>query len=268
MNIIGITGAIGHGKTSLAKAFLRQVNPARHTESSILISKVADKLNQKYALTQPSANDNAAINAWLSNLPDILREMLHYSGDIKPIHFAPSQAILSDPDFQKLAEYLQQVEQNHALIAQEITPGNKDDYRAILQWLGAYVTKHIGPTLWYDELLRQAHQAEADGFRLFVIGGVRFPSDAQVIHQAGGKIVAIERPDKQHEDMTDPTEAYRSLVPVDTTVINDGTLGALDHVVFNLWKDLEADDIQPRYQASRMAFDAPQSPHVDNRDLL
>lgn len=47
-------GAIGHGKTSLAQAFLRQVSPAEHTESSILIAKVADQLTS--TTRQPSRN--------------------------------------------------------------------------------------------------------------------------------------------------------------------------------------------------------------------
>lgn len=268
MQIIGITGAIGHGKTSLAKSFLRQIHGSKHTESSYLISRVANELNKHYVTTQPTVTDIAAVNAWLANLPAILQEVAHYTAPIPPIRIEQQHWLQKDPDYQKLGEYLELVAQNHSLIAQEIQEENKETYRPILQWLGGYVTKHINPTLWYDELLRIAKEVEAQGCTLFIIGGVRFPSDAQVIRNAGGKVIAIERPDVKHLDTADPSEAYRSMVPVDVTIFNDGALGALDHVVINLWKDLQQDNLQSRYQASRTAFGADQAPHITNRDIL
>jgi hypothetical protein len=268
MIIIGITGSIGHGKTSLAKAFLRQVSPAQHTESSILISRVADELNKSFPIANPTSGDIASINAWLSGLPEILRQVAHFAGTINPIRLSAEPVVVADQDFQKLHEYLELVEKNHSLITQIITPDNKDEYRPILQWLGAYITKHVSPTLWYDELIRQAATAEASGCELFVIGGIRFPSDGQVIHQAGGLIVAIERPNITQQDAEDATEAFRSMVPVDTTVINDGALGALDHAVYTIWQDIKNDNLQTRYQVSRLAFDATQSPTIQGRDIL
>lgn len=268
MQIIGITGAIGHGKTSLAKSFLRQVKGSKHTESSYLISRVANELNKHYLTSQPRIDDLASINAWLSNLPDILRDVAHYEKEIPPIRVEQQHLLDKDPDFQKLGEYIRTVTENHALIAQDITEDNKESYRPILQWLGGYVTKHISPTLWYDELLRLGNQVEAEGCPLFVIGGVRFPSDGQVIHNAGGKVVAIERPNMKHQDKNDPSEAYRAMVPVDTTIFNDGALGALDHVVITVWKDLQNDDLQSRYQASRMSFDAKEAPNIQRREIM
>lgn len=268
MIIIGITGAIGHGKTSLAKAFLRQVTPSAHTESSILIGKVADELNKLYPTFLPKPNDPGSINPWLASLPDILKRVTNFPRDISPVRLGTGPVVVADADFQKLHEYLALVEQNHALITEQVTQENKDTYRPLLQWLGAYVTKHISPTLWYDELIRQARTAEADGCKLFVIGGVRFPSDGQVIHQAGGYVVSVERPNYAQKDTGDATEAFRSMVPVDTTVINDGALGALDHAVFTIWQDIQNNNLQSRYQVSRLAFDAPQSPKIQGRELL
>lgn len=268
MFIIGITGAIGHGKTSLSDAFLRQIPAARSSESSELIARVADELNKQYVISRPTADNNSAINAWLSNVPTILRNVAHYNGVVTPIHIAPTHNIKTDPDFQKLAEYLEQVQQNHSLVTQTITVGNKETYRALLQWIGGYTTKHVNPTLWYDELLREAGRAETEGCSLFLIGGVRFPSDAQAIHGAGGQIIAIERPDIHERDSADSTEAFRSMIPIDSTVINDAKLGALDHVVVNLWKDLQEDDLKSRYQSSRIIFGANHEPAVQEREML
>lgn len=268
MIIIGITGAIGHGKTSLAQAFLRQVSPAKHVESSILIARVADQLNKQYPTTRPRAHDPSSINAWLANLPGIIKDITGFSDDIAPVRLATEPTITAETDFDKLHEYLEIIALNHSLITQLITPENKEAYRPILQWLGAYITKHVSPTLWYDNLIQQALDAKASGHKLFVIGGVRFPSDAQVIHQAGGYIIAIERPDRGQRDAADATEAFRSMVPVNATIINDSTLGSLDHAVQVLWQDLQQDNLQDRYQASQIEFDASKPLAVQGRDIL
>lgn len=270
MIIIGITGAIGHGKTSLAQAFLRQVTPAEHTESSILIAKAADQLNAYYPATRPQSSDPSSINAWLMNLPDIIRDVTGFAGDIPAVRMPTGPTLKPHTDFDKLYEYLDVVAANHSIVTQTITPENKESYRPILQWLGAYITKHISPTLWYDKLVQQAHGAEANGCKLFIIGGVRFPSDAQVIHQADGYVVAIERPNVSQRDAHDATEAFRSMVPVDTTIINDHSLGALDSAVQQLWHDIQQDNIQKRYHASQLSTENPNvsSMSVPERPLL
>lgn len=268
MIILGITGAIGHGKTTLAAAFLRQVKGAQHIESSTLISRVADELNKHFLPSKPTSDNIAAINAWLSHLPGILQTIAHHPSELTPIHIPPQHNLHSDPAYQKLAEYLDLVATNHSLVTQTITEANKETYRPLLQWIGGFVTKQMDPTLWYDELIRRANQAEAEGCPLFVVGGVRFPSDAQVVHTAGGKIVAIERPDLAKQDTADPTEAFRSMVPTDTTIINDGDMGALDHVVVMLWQDVQNEELKTRYQATRLAFDASGAPSIQSRELL
>lgn len=267
MQILGITGAIGHGKTSLAKAFLREIPDSSYTESSLLISEVANKLNWHYITLRPSTKSLSGLNAWLAMLPEILKDVANYQGNIKPVHLTDPQTLTSDPDFIKLAEYLDMVEANHALVMQPINPDTKELFRPILQWLGNYVTKHIDPNLWYSELIRQAKLAEVDGTKLFVIGGVRYPSDAQQIHDAGGKVISIERPNLQTQDAVDPTEAYRSLVTVDSTVINDGLLGTLDGIVLDIWKDLSQDELKPTYQASRSGLSPKSAPNFQNRGM-
>lgn len=267
MQILGITGAINHGKTSLAKAFLREIPGSEYTESSLLIGEVANQLNKHYITLRPSTKNLSGVNAWLGMLPEILKVVANYQGSIKPVHLTDPQTLTTDPDFIKLAEYLDMVEANHALVMQPITADTKEVFRPILQWLGGYVTKHIDPNLWYSELLRQAETAKAKGVVLFVIGGVRFPSDAQLVHEAGGKVIAIERPSLHAQDSNDTTEAYRSLVTVDSTVINDGLLGTLDGIVLDLWKDLSQDELKPTYQASRSGLSPKSAPSFQNRGM-
>ncbi len=266
---MGITGAIHHGKTSLAKSFLRQIPSSEYTESSILIGEVANRLNKNFPLSKPTSHNIPAINAWLSDLPDILKQVAHYSRDIIAPRLTSKGMPNENADFEKLFEYLGIVEKDHSIITVPVTPETKERFRPLLQWLGSYVTKNIDPNLWYNELVRQAREAKDSGYDLFVIGGVRFPSDAQVIHEAGGKIIAIERPGLEIKDQTDPTEAYRSLVPADTTVINDGLVGALDHIVTQIWSDLKEDgQLKNRYQASRSGFNAARGPNIESRGIL
>ncbi|MCA9329541.1 hypothetical protein KDA11_02765 [Candidatus Saccharibacteria bacterium] len=253
MIIIGITGAIEHGKTSLAQAFLRQINPSIHTESSILIAEVANELNSHYLITRPKAFDQLSINAWLTDLPNIIRKTTGFNSDISAIRLNSKNS--NNPDFDKLHEYLKLVSNNHSLITQPITPTNKEQYRTILQWLGSYVTKYVSSSLWYDNIIQQAKIAQDNGYKLFIVGGVRYPSDAQVIKQAGGIIIAIERPNIEHRDLNDPSEAFRSMVPADTTVMNDFSLGALDSIAQKIWNDILDDDLQKQYHASQTSTD-------------
>ena len=250
MIILGVTGPIGHGKTSLAEAFLRLVPGAQHTEASILIGRVADALNIFYAKYHPTNKDIPAINAWLSHLPSILKEVVHFPDTIQPIQISDGYDLAADLDFQKLSEYLQLLEEKPGLAAQTITVENKEQYRSILQWLGGYITTHIHPTLWFDELLREGNRAEKESCPLFLIGGVRFPSNAEVIKKAGGLIVDIERPSVAELDMQDSTEANRRAISVDTVIINDANLAALDTVVQRMWRDLQHNTLQKEYRAS------------------
>lgn len=268
MQLLGITGAIGHGKTTLAKAFLRQVPNTQFAESYVLIGEVVNRMNQHYATIRPNVGNQAAVNAWLAKLPDILREVTHFQGQINPVVLPNPDLPEANTDFDKLNEYLSLAEQNHSLVTQPVTADSKETFRPFLQWIGSYVTKHISPTLWFDELVRQSKIAEDQDCQLFIIGGVRYPSDAEVIHNAGGKVIAIERPDVARWDATDQTEAFQSLVSTDSTVINDGLIGALDHIALDIWQDIYLDGLKPRYQASRSGLGATNAPKTQNRELL
>ena len=72
MILIGITGSIGHGKTSLAEAFLKIEPSAIHDESSKLISEFANEAKK----TIPYTFDAQKINNWLSNLEEPMNKAI------------------------------------------------------------------------------------------------------------------------------------------------------------------------------------------------
>src|SRR5206468_8446864 len=142
-------------------------------------------------------------------------------------------------------EYLAEAANEPAVWGELINRSNKARHRALLQWLGGYLPKHVDGKIWYDELV---HRAIADtGSELATIGGVRFPADAACIKEAGGYIVGIERPGMQMLDKHDVTERERDLVKADTVIMNNGTLEELQECAGSLWRDLAGGQLQPHY---------------------
>jgi energy-coupling factor transporter ATP-binding protein EcfA2 len=224
MILIGITGPIGHGKSTLAH-FLAELEPtAKIFESSEVISDVASELNTFMAEDQPNTGNIESINTWLSHLPTILSSKL--GGSYSPEVFViTKENIASAPrDYEKLFEYIDLVQTNPGLVKTPITQENKAAYRAILQWIGGLCVTHIRRTIWNEELIRRANRS---GSTIAILGGVRFAEEAQNVKDQGGIVIGIERPNTQNQDSDDPTERERSSIIVDTTVVNDGDMAAL-----------------------------------------
>jgi hypothetical protein len=163
-------------------------------------------------------------------------------------------------------EHSVRLTQNPELAEQAITAENKDHYRPILQWLGGYAVKKVSPTVWYDEIVRRIQAAQHGGAELSVVGGVRFPADAEVLRTTGATIVDILRPDVPAADihkqsahyigstnLTDPTERYRSRITYDTRILNNGTVEDLQALAPTFLNDLRSDNVRSLYIASHTA---------------
>jgi len=231
--LIGITGAIGHGKTSLAEAFLKLEPSAIHDESSKLISEFANEAKK----TIPDNFDAQKINNWLSDLEECISRILNVEVNAGRT-LVPLDAKPQDPEFVKLAEYISLIRNNESLLSQKITEETKPNHRALLQWTGGYFVNHISRTIWYDELIRRSEVSEKNGCKLYVIGGLRFPEDAEVIKKAGGKVVEITRPKADKPDINDPTERERTNITCDIRLINDGSLDELSEVAAKIYNDI------------------------------
>ncbi len=245
MKIIGITGAIGHGKSTLSNFLQQQDDNITVLETSSVIAEVANQLNS----TLPEfidPTDITAINKWLSEMPNILAGVAGKT--IDPGLFIISYELInSNPtDFSKLISYINQLNDNPAMARQEINTDNKQQYRSILQWIGGYCATKLPGNIWYEELIRRANFAIKNGAKLVIIGGVRFISDADVIHSNGGIVVRITRP-TDVTDSSDPTEHESQTIKADTAVVNDGSLENLKIKATKLYQDILNDKIEKQY---------------------
>jgi hypothetical protein len=247
MILLGITGPIGHGKTTLAD-MLAELEPSTvQTETSVVICEVVNELNKYWAADKPAPDNLESVNQWLSHLPAILEKVVHKHFRIEHFHIGPEFRQAEPEVYAKLWEYLTDCQQNEDLVNSPITAETKPHYRAILQWLGGYGVTKLDPGIWYDELLRRSKAAEDNGCRLFIIGGVRFLSDARSVRRAGGKIVEIIRQNTLQIDTDDPTEQERSRLNPDVRIDNNGTLADLRQKASRLLEDLKAQRLQSNY---------------------
>jgi hypothetical protein len=248
MIIFGITGAIGHGKSTLAEAFGKVEPNSRHFETFTVIADVIDAWHTKTAKI-PNPHDLAEVNNWLTLLPPILSQYVHEDIDASRLAFT-MEDIMANPDrYQKLFVHIQNIQKNPGLMTSRVTDLNKEFYRPMLQWLGGYLVAKVDPGIWYNEIMRTVQQAKAEGVELCTIGGVRYLKDAEIVRNGGGQVILIHRPMIGEQDMSDPTERERSRIKPDITIQNDGGLAELVAVAQRIYADEKIGRVQGQYEA-------------------
>jgi hypothetical protein len=246
MIIIGLTGGIGHGKSTFAKYLTNSTSNHGHWESGEVISEVASLLRTSQ-VASPRPADLAAINSWLHPLPLILEQTVHIRLSA-PIVLTQSDLTSRRDQFTKLLDYLHNAQAEPARHHELITPHNKELIRPLLQWLGGYLAKTVSDDIWYQEIMRRIQATP--NLQLATIGGVRFPADAKCVRAAGGKIISITRPRLEQTDLQDLTERERSLIQVDSIIYNDATLAQLAVCAQQVYADLISSRLAQEYRAS------------------
>lgn len=251
MYIIGITGPIGHGKTTFAN-LLSSVEPkSEQVESGLLISEVA---NAWFEVTEsfPAQKELTTINAWVAQLAPVVTRLLQTT--CTPEQLAIKQEDLDNhPEyFAKLFTFIDMVQADPTLTETYIAAAEKERFRPILQWLGSFLAHRVGAGIWYDEIVRRINTSRSDTI-LYVVSGLRYPADGEIIRQAGGTVVKIARPQVAERDAQDPTERERSKIAADVEVINDGSVEDLLKVAEALYRGLVNGTLQATYQATTTA---------------
>lgn len=247
MIIVGLTGGIGHGKTTLASLLAGHCHSAYHFESWELIAEVASALLSEQT-THPLADDIDGINNWLIPLADIVNFHMHTSVSFRDIRVSPESLAEKPENYAKLLEYLQAVAADPELPHRIIDIDTKDDFRPLLQWLGGYMMT-ISPGLWYGEIVRRISQLRANGYELVTVGGVRYPDDAERIRNTGGMILRLQRPLEPTLDTNDLTERERSFIKADATISNNGSLAELSSLAGHIYEDLKLRQLQSEYSS-------------------
>lgn len=249
MIIVGLTGGIGHGKTTFAGLLAAQAHTHKHWESWEVVAEVANALRHENP-HHPSPDNIAGINAWLAPLPDIIATLMHCHADFTQIALTEQKLVEHPLHFKKLIEYLELMQAQPELQSGDISADTRLQFRMLLQWLGGYLVKTVEEGIWYDEIVRRIHLAGSTDLELATVGGVRFPGDAERLRNAGGFIIEIRRPNYGEADKADLTERERKLITAETVVVNDGTLEQLERCAVKVYDDLRTRNLAASYQAA------------------
>ncbi len=251
MIILGVTGPIGHGKTTFAEALTELEPTTVHFESSLIIAEVGNALHA--ALTdRPDPYNVERLNNWLQALPAILLEVTHVRCTFDQIKL-DQRAMEKHPiEFQKLILHAENLQRKPELMQQQITKITKESYRPFLQWLGGYLVQHIDSGIWYNEIVRRIRQANATGAKLCIVGGLRYPADAAILRGAGALIIKVYRLGHLQSDLMDPTERERQNIQVDCTIMSNGSLADVKKFAPLFYADLQTNKLQSTYHTATM----------------
>jgi len=257
---------MGHGKSTFAEALSKLEPNSAHFESSLIIAEVANAMHAALPKNPPSSfhiwHERTAenipdpynieeLNRWLESLPSILQERVHADVDSKLIKL-DAKAIEEHPiEYQKLIMHVENLKRDPKLSNDQITRENKERYRPFLQWLGGYLVQKISRGIWYDEIVRRIQNDQNNGRALCIVGGLRFPSDAMILRDAGAQIFKVYRPGHLQNDMLDPTERERGDIAVDCTIASDGTVEDIQRAAGQILQDLKNNSLQTTYHTAR-----------------
>lgn len=248
MIILGMTGPIGHGKTTFSDAIAALEPSTVHLESSEIIAEVANAFQQ--TLTDiPDPYNVERLNNWLRALPPILENIVHTHVTFDQIKLEQASMEQHPIEYQKLILHVENLQRKPELMTQIITKENKENYRPLLQWLGGYLVQKVDSGIWYNEIIRRVHQAAEAGCKLCLVGGLRYPTDAAILRGAGALIVKVYRPGHLQSDMLDPTERERQNIQVDCTIMSNGSVADMRAFVKRFYADLLSNNLQKTYHS-------------------
>lgn len=251
MIIIGMTGPIGHGKTTFADSLAEQEASTVHFESSLIIAEVANGFQA--ALTDvPDPYNVDRLNNWLRALPEIIKDIVHVNCTFEQIKLEQTSMEEHPIEYQKLILHVENLQRNPELIKQKIDVNNKESYRPLLQWIGGYLVQKIDSGIWYNEIVKRIRQAAAAGCNLCIVGGLRYPTDAAILRGAGGIIVEVYRPGHLQSDLLDPTERERQNIQVDCKIMSNGTIADMKEFTKRFYADLLANNLQKTYRSAEV----------------
>ena len=112
---------------------------------------------------------------------------------------------------------------------------HKERFRPMLQWWGADFRRHYkGESYWLDKML--VKMKTITGNEVLVITDVRYPNEAELVKEAGGIMIRVER-DTGLEDAHSSENLLDSFEGFDYQLTNNGTVFDLKEKVARIVDD-------------------------------
>lgn len=254
MVLVSISGTIGSGKSTLAE-LLTSIDSEHslHIETSTIIVELGNSFNAALrARGSFNVKDSELANSLVQTLLPQLATMAGKSLSLEDVQIDEADLRAHPEWYEKLFIYVRQVKASPDLLDETITPANKNNYRALLQWIGGYFLYRLNnPLLWYEEVIRRAEKS-GPNIELIAVTAPRQPLEAEFVKQKGGIVIKIVRPGLL-ADTTDVTERQVAAIVADTVVTNDADLEALQLTTQKIHQDLLAGGLRNTYITSRFA---------------
>lgn len=150
---------------------------------------------------------------------------------------------LADPIRDMLCALLHHIDVDEAWLTERALkerpiPALGVSYRHLAQTLGTTWGRGcVSMSLWVRIAMHRVQQIHAMGSNA-VITDIRFPNEAAWLHDMGGTLVRIERPDRSSEVRPHISEAHTDTLPAEHTLCNHGSVADLHQMIDTLMADL------------------------------
>ena len=94
--------------------------------------------------------------------------------------------------------------------------------RRILQFVGTECFRSIHPLVWSTYVVNQAKINLANGYKAVFISDVRFLTESKAIHEAGGIVIRVKRPEADERHSTHASETELLQIKEDYVIDNGG----------------------------------------------
>lgn len=216
--LVGFGGRAESGKTTSTELLRHIAQPEthEHIEFSDPIIRVANEI----LTTDPCLLKDAEFrNRLLAKIIDCL----------PPEHYGNEE-----DDY--LDSYLEGVESGDKIVDVE----SKKRHRPLLEWVGRAAIRFTSPDIWGEIVQRKIENAQSSQIDLVTVGGIRSARDCEIVRKCGGAVVKVVR---LTNIPVSPTESGIDEWTPDFTIINNGSLENLRHMLVDIWKRLNADQL-------------------------
>lgn len=232
LRLIGIRGAAGAGKDTLAEMICRRFPDRKICRFAGTLRTILSGLTGIPVEKTMSADDKAApVHAYFT-MSGLLQRLRKVSADILgcPLSVEKATQIASVLTGIAAEKFASGVGADVIVSFLPMTVGR------LLQVLGTECFRvHLHNDIWVQALFSQWGAA---GSPPAVITDVRFPDESAAVRRAGGFVVLIQRPDAKRDDGRDSSHASEtSLVAEapDFVIENTGSLAELEEKLVKLW---------------------------------